>query len=225
MRCTRTWIRGMPIRGLTPPLTSKTLADAATRVGVDRLADALNTCDFYLPARSRTKIARMAEPLESPGTLRPMLRLALPVLAEQFLATLVVYSETILAGQYLSGPPLGQAPLAAMTLLAYFMWLVTGLFAFVAIGSLAMTARFVGAGDMEMARRVTNQSLLAGLVLCGLLAGGLVVWLPSLIDLMNANGEVGALTVRYLYLVLPVLPAIMLTQVGPACLRGAGDTV
>src|SRR5262245_42480893 len=104
----------------------------------------------------------MLLPLESPGTLRPMLRLALPVLAEQVLATLVVDSDTILAGQFLSGSPLGQAPLAAMTLLAYFMWLVIGLFAFVGIGSLAMTARFVGAGDMDMARRIANQSLLAG---------------------------------------------------------------
>src|SRR5207248_1134006 len=136
---------------------------------------------------------------------------------QQFLATLVVYSDTILAGQYL-----GQAPLAAMTLLAYFMWLVIGLFAFVGIGSLAMTARFVGAGDMDMARRIVNQSLLAGLVLCVLIGTGFLVLLHPLIDLMNADGEVAALTARYLYLVLPVLPAIMLTQIGPACLRGAG---
>src|SRR5438034_34035 len=136
-------------------------------------------------AACATKSPDMPLPLESPGTLRPMLRLALPVLAEQFLATLVVYSDTILAGQYL-----GRAPLAAMTLLAYFMWLVTGLFAFVAIGSLAMTARFVGAGDMEMARRITNQSLLAGLVLCAIIGGGFALFLQPLIDLMNADAEV-----------------------------------
>src|SRR5262245_33513735 len=136
----------------------------------------------------------MPLPLESPDTLRPMLRLALPVLAEQFLATLVVYSETILAGQYLSGGQLGQAPLAAMTLLAYFMWLVTGLFAFVAIGSLAMTARFVGGGDLEMARRTTNQSLVAGLVLSLLVGGGLALCVKPLIALLNAEPEVARLT-------------------------------
>jgi len=162
----------------------------------------------------------MALPLESPGTLRPMLRLALPVLAEQFLATLVMYSDTILAGHYL-----GKTPLAAMTLLAYFMWLLTSIFAFVAIGSLAMTARFVGARDMEMAQRITNQSLTAGAGLALLLVGALLVCLRPAIDLMNAEEEVAALTARYMYILLPMLPAVMLTQVGPACLRGAGDTV
>jgi putative MATE family efflux protein len=162
----------------------------------------------------------MPPPIDSPGTLRPMLRLALPVLGEQFLATLVMYSDTILAGHYLD-----EAALAAMALLAYFMWLLTGLFAFVAIGSLAMTARFVGGRDLEMARRVTNQSLTAGLVLSGLIAGGLLVFLSPAIELLNAEPHVAALTARYLYLVLPALPLMMLTQVGPACLRGAGDTV
>jgi putative MATE family efflux protein len=152
-----------------------------------------------------------------------MLRLALPVLAEQFLATLVVYSDTILAGQYLT--ELGPAPLAAMTLLAYFMWLFTGGFAFVAIGSLAMTARFVGAGDREMALRTANQSLVAGLLLALLIMVGAALSLRTAINLLNADADVAALTARYLYIVLPVLPAIMLTQVGPACLRGAGDSV
>ncbi len=162
----------------------------------------------------------MPLPLESQGVLRPMLRLALPVLGEQFLATLVMYSDTILAGHYLD-----EAALAAMALLAYFMWLLTGLFAFVAIGSLAMTARFVGGRDLEMARRVTNQSLTAGLVLSGLIAGGLLVFLTPAIELLNAEPHVAALTGRYMYIVLPALPLVMLTQVGPACLRGAGDTV
>jgi putative MATE family efflux protein len=154
------------------------------------------------------------------GTLRPMLRLALPVLAEQFLATLVVYSDTILAGQYL-----GKAPLAAMTLLSYLMWLLMGLLAFVGLGSLAMTARFVGAGDMEMAGRTTNQSLTAGLLLSLLIIGGTPLLLRPLLDVLKLEPDVAALTSRYLYILLPAVPAIMLTQVGPACLRGAGDSV
>ncbi len=171
-------------------------------------------------AQFTTHERAMPLPIESQGTLRPMLRLALPVLAEQFLATLVMYSDTILAGQYLD-----QSALAAMALLAYFMWLVTGLFAFVAIGSLALTARLIGGGDLEMARRTTNQSLVAGLALSLLIGGALVSFLEPTIDLLNAEPEVARLTARYLYFLLPVLPAVMLTQVGPACLRGAGDTV
>jgi putative MATE family efflux protein len=157
---------------------------------------------------------------DSPGTLRPLLRLAIPVLAEQFLGMLVVLSDTALAGQYL-----GQAPLAAMTLLTYFTWMLTSLFAFVALGSTAMTARFVGMGEIALARRVLQQSLLAGTLLTLLLMALLLWFVGPLIGLMNAEEDVADLAAGFLRIVTLVLPAVMLTQIGPACLRGAGDTV
>jgi putative MATE family efflux protein len=149
-----------------------------------------------------------------------MLRLALPVLAEQFLGMLVVYSDTALAGHFL-----GPAPLAAMTLLTYFMWMLTSLFAFVAIGSTAMTARFVGAGDLAMARRVTQQSVLAGTLLTLLLMALLLWFVGPAVRLLNAEAEPAELAIDFLHIVTLILPAMMLTQIGPACLRGAGDTV
>jgi putative MATE family efflux protein len=197
--------------------------DGPCRGGVDRLGWFSNTGTFCFHAGELMTSSDSVLPTELHGTLRPMLRLALPVLAEQFLATLVMYSDTILAGQYLTH--LGPAPLAAMTLLAYFVWLLTSLFAFVAIGSLAMTARFVGAGDRPMALRTANQSLVAGLLLSLLVVAGFIPLLGPVLSLLNADDGVAALTSRYLYFLLPVLPAVMLTQVGPACLRGAGDSV
>jgi putative MATE family efflux protein len=163
---------------------------------------------------------RMNSLIDSPGTLRPMLRLALPVLAEQFLATLVVYSDTALAGQFL-----GEAPLAAMALLCYPMWLISGLFAFIAIGSLAMTARFVGAGEGDMAQQVANQSLMAGTILSVAVLAALWLSAGPLVALMNAPADAAPLATSFLRIVAFVMPAVMLTQIGPACLRGAGDTV
>ncbi len=149
-----------------------------------------------------------------------MLRLALPVLLEQFLGILVIYSDTILAGQYL-----GEADLAAMSLMAYVMWLLPSLFAVVAIGATAMTARFVGAGEMRWALRATNQAVLIGVWL----AGGVMLLLglfgQPLIEVMNLGPDAAPKASLYLKYMLPVIPAIMLTQVGPACLHGAGDTV
>jgi putative MATE family efflux protein len=42
---------------------------------------------------------------------------------------------------------------------------------------------------------------------------------------MNLRGEAAALAIRYIWIVTPAIPCIMLEQVGSACLRGAGDTV
>src|ERR1700704_1189479 len=115
----------------------------------------------------------------APGTIRPLWRLVWPVLAEQVLAMLVGFSDTLLAGHYLS-----RSHLAAMALMSYALWALPSLFTIVAIGATAMTARFVGAQDYGMANRIANQAFVLGAILALLTAGGAFLaarWLlPSL---------------------------------------------
>ena len=96
--------------------------------------------------------------IDAPGTFRPMLRLTMPVLLEQVLHLFVGFTDLWLTGNFLPG----EAYVAAMTLMIYALWLVGNVFGFVALGSTAMTARFVGAGDRELANRVMNQSIVTG---------------------------------------------------------------
>src|SRR3972149_5411565 len=96
--------------------------------------------------------------IDSPGTLRPMLRLSMPVLAEQVLHLLVGFTDMWLTGNLLRD----DAYVAAMALMIYSLWLIANLFAFVALGATAMTARFVGAGAQPLANRVMNQSITTG---------------------------------------------------------------
>ena len=148
-----------------------------------------------------------------------MLALALPVMAEEFANLLVGYTDWYLAGRFLPG----DAPKAAMSLVAYFLWLLPTIFAAVAIGSQAIVARFVGAGDHAMASRAANQSLLLGAILASI--GTVVVWLGAgtFVELMQLQGEPAELAQRFLRIMAPVVPLIMLEQVAAACLRGAGD--
>jgi len=157
---------------------------------------------------------------DEPGTLKPLLWLAAPVLAEQLLHMLVGQSDTWITGRYLREP----VYLATVNSIIYLLWLLTEVFVFLAIGSTALIARFIGAGDRESAERITNQSMLGGAVvsvaatLAGLLFG------ENLAHAMSLQGEEAALAARYLSYVFPVMPCIMLETVGVACLRGAGDT-
>jgi putative MATE family efflux protein len=146
--------------------------------------------------------------------------LACPVLAEQVLTMLVGFSDTLLAGHYLS-----ESHLAAMTLLAYLLWAFTGLFSVIAIGSTAMVARFIGAGDYEAANRVTNQSLVVGIALAMVVTVVSLALGERLAWALRLEGEAADLANRYLQFLLPMLPAIMLQAVVIACLHGAGDTV
>ena len=158
--------------------------------------------------------------MDSPGVLRPLLRLALPVLVEQLLNFLVVISDTALAGRYLK-----QQHVAAMTMVAYVMWLIPVLFATVGIGATALIARFYGARDFAKATRVANQAVLLGLGFCAGIFAVFWFWTEPLLRLLRLDEATIPLVDRYLDYILPILPAVMLLQVGPACLRGAGDTV
>jgi putative MATE family efflux protein len=157
---------------------------------------------------------------QSRGILRPLFRLVWPVLVEQLLAMLVGFSDTLLAGHYLT-----ESHLAAMTLLAYLLWALFGLFSVIAIGSTALVARFVGAGDYHSANRVTNQSLLVGVLLALAVTAVCLALGERLVWALQLEGEAADLAARYLKFLLPMVPAMMLEAVIIACLHGAGDTV
>lgn len=154
------------------------------------------------------------------GTFVPMLRLALPVLAEQVLTLSVWISDRVLTGRFLE-----TDHLAAITVVTYLLWLVVSTVAFVSIGATAMVARFVGAGRASAAALVTNQALsLAAILSAALMAAGLLLGGRAVLA-MQLEGDSARLAARYLFYILPALPLIMVQEVGVACLRGAGDMV
>ena len=159
--------------------------------------------------------------IDSPGTFRPMLRLTMPVLAEQMLHLLVGFTDMWVTGNLLGD----DAYVAAMSLMIYALWLIANLYAFVALGATAMTARFVGAGDFPLANRVMNQSITTGAVWTAIL---MLVTLPlthQFVSFMGLTGTAASAAEEYLFIELCVLPAVMIERVGIANLRGAGDTM
>lgn len=157
----------------------------------------------------------------SSSSYRPILALALPVLAEESLNLLVGYTDWLLAGRLLPG----QDPKAAMGLISYLLWLLPSLFAALSIGCLAVVARLVGAGQRAEAAHVARQTLLLGIGAAAaamglaLLGGG---WFVAAMQLTEGPAR---LATRYVQIIAWAIPLIMLEQVGSACLRGAGDTV
>lgn len=148
-----------------------------------------------------------------------MLRLALPALAEQLLGVTVMLVDVWLTGRYLKHAP----ELAAIGLMAYTLWLLTCMFDFVAIGATAMTARFAGAGNRRRANYVTNQAALVGAVMAVGVTVAVYFAARPFVSVMHLEGQAADLAVRYIVIMVPVLPAIMLQRVGVACLRGVGD--
>jgi putative MATE family efflux protein len=163
----------------------------------------------------------MLECSSSPSTLRAMLVLALPVLAEESLNLLVGYTDWFLAGRFLPG----REPLAAMGLMAYFLWMLPSFFTIVSIGALAVVARLIGAGERREAAHIARQALLVGLGAAAIGMGMAIALAPTFVGLMQLEGLTADLAVRYIRIITPAIPFVMAEQVGTACLRGAGDTV
>ena len=134
---------------------------------------------------------------------------------------LVGFTDWWLAGHYLQEPRY----LAAMGLIAYVLWLLPSTFAAVAIGATAMVARFIGARQNEAAVCATNQALIIGIVLTILVTLITFFFGSGFVQLMQLKDDAAPLATRYLWILVPVIPAIMIEQVGIACLRGAGDTM
>lgn len=151
-----------------------------------------------------------------------MLRIALPALAEEFLVLMVTWTDWLLAGRYFFED--GDATKAAMGLMDYLMWLIPSMFAVVAIGATALIARWIGAQDLESARRVVNQAFLVAGVFAAGLTWGIWQWSESFIELMQLQGDAADYALEYLRIITPLIPLIMCSQIGAACLRGAGDT-
>lgn len=154
-------------------------------------------------------------------TWKPLLLLAWPVFAEEILNLLVGYTDWWLTGHFLAG----AAYQSAMGVLAYILWLIPSLFAAVAIGATALTARFVGGQDLPAARRTMHQAFLVGAAVAIAATVGTGFGAEWFLRLLRLPDEAVPLGVSYLKIIAPVVPLMMIEQIVIACLRGAGDTV
>lgn len=152
---------------------------------------------------------------------RPLARLVLPVLLEQVLALSVGFVDKWLAGNLFSG----AEPLAAVGLVAYCLAFMPVLFAMPAVAATALVARHVGGGDLPGARQALTQCFVVAVVPVVVMAAAAAIWGQGLLGLLGLPPESSLLAERYLAIVLPALPAMMVIAVGVAGLRGAGDMV
>jgi putative MATE family efflux protein len=153
------------------------------------------------------------------ATWRLVLHLAWPVLAQQFLILVVSLSD-----RYLAGREEHVAYQAAQTTTFYLSWVISSFTVLVSVGSTALVARFVGAGDHRSAIHATNQSILLAFVL-GL--GGTIVGLAGidgLLWLLQLRGEAAVDAAAYLWPLFLVVIFQVIESAGLACLVGAGDT-
>lgn len=154
---------------------------------------------------------------------RNVWRLAIPAVVEQCLVMSVGIADTAMVGR------LGPHAIASVDLSNRFIQFALAVFSAIQVGTTAIVARHIGAGERKEANLAAKQSLL----LVGLL--GLVLsvlgylYAPSLIGFMvilndSPDMSVLAQSASYMRIVLCSMPLNLIAMTVNAILRGAGDT-
>lgn len=146
-----------------------------------------------------------------------MFLLALPVLAESILNTLVGIFDTWLAGR------ISAIATSAVGLAAYVAWLATMVAMMVGTGTTALVARYVGSGRVARANWYTNQSIALSAIIGVAVLAGLYVAAPSLAVYSNMSGQAYDIAVHYLRTEAVGNMFMAVTIAGCAALRGAGN--
>jgi putative MATE family efflux protein len=162
------------------------------------------------PVRDRRRITT--------GPIRKtLLLLALPVLAEQMLNTMVALFDVYLAGQ------ISPAATSAIGLAAYVDWLVAMMVMLVATGTTALVARHEGAADRNGANHFANQSLTLSAIVGVVAMASVVLLAPSFATYCRMTGESYNITVSYLRIGSIGHAAMSIALVGSAAIRGVGN--
>lgn len=119
---------------------------------------------------------------------------------------------------------LGEAELAAAVGYAgAILFFTTSISIGFAIATGALTARALGAGEPERARRVMTHAIAAALALSFPIVALVYAFIPDLVALIGAKGRTAELAEAYLRIVTPSLPFMFCIMSGGAVLRAHGD--
>lgn len=157
------------------------------------------------------------EELTAPQLQRRVLELAWPSVADNLLATMVGIVAMIMVGS------LGSTAIAAVGISNQLVWLAYVVFLALGVGSTALVARAVGAGDILQANRVARQGLLLGCVL-SLITGAVgIVWAPRFLSMISGDPQLVSMALPHMRISMATTLLAAVSFGLSATLRGAGD--
>lgn len=176
-----------------------------------------------------------SQPRSTP-LLRPLLLLALPVLAEHMLHILVGMTDAYLANNMidtasLTGAALDQANAtnaaagAAVGSITYILWFVGLIVSSIGTGSTAIIARATGAKHRRLANKVAGQSIFVAAIVGSAFAVVMYFAAPFLATLTKLPPDAAAYFRDYIRILCFGFPFAVLMFTANSCLRGAGDTI
>ncbi|PDV97870.1 MATE family efflux transporter [Candidatus Chloroploca asiatica] len=155
---------------------------------------------------------------EQKGIRRRVFDLAVPVIGENLLQTLMGVVDTLLVAG------LGVAALAGVGASLQVIFVLLAAMSALAVGASVLVAQAVGAGNLVEASRVARQTLIWSVVIAVPLSLLGLLLSPVLMGLFGLEPEVAAIGTEYLMVTMGALATLTIMLLASAVLRGAGDT-
>lgn len=150
--------------------------------------------------------------------LRATWALAWPVVLEQALAMLSQVVDAAMVGR------LGKESTAAIGLSMQPFNLINATFMGLSVGTTALAARAVGAGNREEAGQVAGQSLVIAFVFGAVISVLGFLKADWIVEFMKAEAPVQAIGQQYVRAMMPGMMLFFVFTIATGALRGAGDT-
>lgn len=147
-----------------------------------------------------------------------LLAIAWPAVLENVVQSAIFMANTALAGR------LGAEALAAAGVSNLLMFFSFAIFSGIGVGTLALVARGVGAGDLEMAGSAGQQGLITGTALSLIPVFVLGLFAAPVLGLLGADESIVKIAVPYLVVSVMFSPFQAIIVMVGSIMRGAGDT-
>ncbi len=158
------------------------------------------------------------EKLEQRRNLKSLIVLAIPVILEQILTTLLQYVDTAMVGR------LGAAATASVSLTTSVNWLIGSSFSAIGVAVVAIVSAAYGAGDRDKIKRISSQIIIY-VAAVGLVIGALAVGLSPVIPVwMQADVSIQRQASVYFGIISIPLVFRASTVICACALRAVKDT-
>lgn len=151
---------------------------------------------------------------------RDVVKLTVPVIAEQTFIVLMGIINVIMAGH------LGKEAVSAIGMVDSVNNIFIAFFSALAVGGTVVVAHFAGRDDFNSANEAARHTLYAGFLLSVLITIIFFIFRHGVISLLFGIAERSVInnSLIYFQITLPTYPLIAITSIACGVLRGAGDT-
>ena len=151
---------------------------------------------------------------------KDVLKLALPVVAEQAFIMVMGVINTMMAGH------LGKEAVSAIGMVDSINNVFIAFFSALAVGGTVVVAQYYGQGNIEKANEAARHTVFAGILLSLFITAILFIFKNGVVMALfgSAERQVMENSFTYFEITLFTYPLIALTSIACGVLRGAGDT-